>query len=791
MRQIMKQYEKLSSVRPALLPVIIILFSARIITLRPTLFSLGLLLLLFVFLLLICGGLERPLLIFFTLLFITLNLYCHLDRTGQIARLSEGFQPGAGTYVLRLDRVTRRADKPYFEAEGVISLGRLKGLKAALQGPSEFARGLYPGQTAEVTAVPEPLTGARIPGEFSPAAYYAKKGIFLKLKCRKNTPLRVLPGKTSLISRIARLREKLTLVFTRSAGTEAGGFASAMLYGDKEYLSLKTEEEYRDFGLSHVLVTSGTHVSLCLSYFRPFIFRFVRRREIRLGLQASLLAILCVLSLGSPAILRACLMKALELADALFGRRCLKDNYLYASVLILIALRPRLALDQGFLMSAAATQAVYVVPPLDNRGTETGWRRYLKELGFKLSMYWRIQLFLLPLSGHFGQKYPLGHVLANLFLLPLTEILLSWALLHLFFVWLAPVTGWLGLALRSGAGFFSWLLEKGTPFNAISFTFSRYMLCLIPAFLLWLYIKVLKGRRRVFFWLAPAACLVILLLVSAFFKAREGIYFLDIGQGDATFIKDKNVCALVDAGPPGSGVRIASFLRYLEEDRIQYIFVTHLDRDHAGGVAELLREGIRADYVILPDAAKADERFPDFCGEIRGASPASEILLLKAGTDFRLPSLSFRVLGPDKVYKERNDNSFIFGVKARRFSLLLTGDAGFSPEEALLERGLPGHYDLLHVSHHGAANGTSAAFLEQVSPEAAIISCGKNNRYGHPAKALLKRIRHVRRILRTDRSGSFFIGMTGTSDKLGPASAERYLPRSYAKIMGTEADYGG
>ena len=125
-----------------------------------------------------------------------------------------------------------------------------------------------------------------------------------------------------------------------------------------------------------------------------------------------------------------------------------------------------------------------------------------------------------------------------------------------------------------------------------------------------------------------------------------------------------------------------------------------------------------------------------------------------AGDTYSLGSARIRILGPVKTAEQDNDNSIVLQVIHGSSAFLFTGDAEAQEEEDILHSGADLHSQVLKVAHHGSATSTGGAWLDAVSPSAAVICCGENNAYGHPAEVVLNRLKDRKiRVFRTDLQG--------------------------------------
>ena len=207
------------------------------------------------------------------------------------------------------------------------------------------------------------------------------------------------------------------------------------------------------------------------------------------------------------------------------------------------------------------------------------------------------------------------------------------------------------------------------------------------------------------------------------------VSFIDVGQGDAILLRDHDKVVLLDTGGIASfDIAEESLIPYLKKEHIYHIdaiIASHHDYDHIGGVTSLLER--------YPNCKYYDE---------------ADMFPLDIG-NFHFENLN------TYTWEEENDRSLVFNLDFQGKKWLFTGDAPSKVEAKIIEDHPELDCDILKVGHHGSSTSTSAAFLDVVTPEVAIISCGVNNKYGHPNDDVLQRLeeRNIK-IRRTDLEGT-------------------------------------
>lgn len=233
------------------------------------------------------------------------------------------------------------------------------------------------------------------------------------------------------------------------------------------------------------------------------------------------------------------------------------------------------------------------------------------------------------------------------------------------------------------------------------------------------------------------------------------IRMLDVGQGDCIWVQYNGENYLFDGGSTDIDAvgerRIYPCLRAGGVKCIDYIFVSHADKDHTSGIIELMTMQDKTfviNNLVLPRIKDADSQ-ENYMELIRMANESGvNIMYVNAGTAYTTPDgeMMLKCLHPyiDYEYASSNDYSAVYKLTWGDFDMLLTGDVEESGEKAILERYVKvSDTTMLKVAHHGSKNSSCKEFLVATKPRYAIISCGKNNMYGHPSNETLERLMEV------------------------------------------------
>lgn len=250
------------------------------------------------------------------------------------------------------------------------------------------------------------------------------------------------------------------------------------------------------------------------------------------------------------------------------------------------------------------------------------------------------------------------------------------------------------------------------------------------------------------------------------YKAREGVlsvHFIDVGQGDAALITaDDGSAMTIDSGSNDSERQLVNYIREQGVKHLKYALFTHCHSDHIGGGDRLINELV-TDSIIINGYTGSSSSYD----KLISAAAAENIpcVQVSPGDSFTLGSAVITVLGPVRPdYTDDNDGSIVLKITYGSTSALFMGDCGIEAEADLLSLWGSDAFgcDIIKIGHHGSSGSTSEEFISACSPLYAVISCGKNNEYGHPHSSVLKTLEsHGVSVLRTDTNGTVIFESDG------------------------------
>lgn len=634
------------------------------------------------------------------------------------------------------------------------------------------------GEMIDTYAKYDSYKSARNKGGFNERKYYYELGIAGRF-IKENDDETFIISKRDIVSTgLYRLKCHCINILDKITSVKYSGIYKGILLGDKSDIESDTRSLYKMAGISHLLAISGLHISL-IGY---FVYRTLRKI---MGLYPSgiftFTIILCYGNMIGENISakRAIIMFGVSLLAKLIGRTYDILSALTLAFIIIIYTNPLAIFNSGMLLSFGAILGIILL--------HTPLMRFIKINNKLISSFLAsemINTIIRPMSAYFYYEISMYSSVINIIIIPFMGIIVVCGILGIIIgsvsVHLGSSVIWIGCRVLQFYDFVCRLFLKmpyatrivGIPGNLRLVIY--FGLLIIAVIILHIYLNrndeiynndnecnivnyggidtfKVRNIKRI------SVCMVLILLnVILLSNNVKGvrINMLDVGQGDSICINNAGNTLLVDAGSSSekdiTKYTILPFLKASGIECVDYLIMTHSDMDHINGMNDLMEYKYNGrNYVkniIVPkiNETVVDKNYRNIIS--KAEKEKINVIYLGKGDIIQMKGLQIRCLWPEDDRKlDKNDLSLTFylSVSESDFRMLFTGDLGMEGEKMLIKSGISDKVNVLKTGHHGANNSSSAEFLKVLLPEVSIISCGVNNRYGHPGQDALKRLKNI------------------------------------------------
>ena len=592
---------------------------------------------------------------------------------------------------------------------------------------------------------------------------------------------------------------------------------TGLILGDTSKVEEEVNEDFKIANISHVLAISGMHITYIVIGIELVLKKGIGKRKTRI-ITIIILVMYMFITGFMPSVVRSSIMGIIMLISKLIHRKNDIWTSISLSLLILLIYNPFLILNVGLQLSYLGTIGIVCfnknvynfLRKLKIQNKKIRYRINRKFILFMdkikeiLSVTLSAQIVILPILlfnfNILGIYFFISNILVSIIIGPIIIVGFVCILISFVSIEIAKI---LSIFMSVGIQILISISEiSHLPFSKIYIPTPKvwqiviYYICVIvinkiymsfnlkePDFtsirirnlVALLKFKFRQNRKKV---LKVLIVFVLLVFILNIIPKKLKIHFVDVGQGDCTFITTpQNKTILIDGGGSMSeeyDVGKSTLLPYILDrgyTKLDYVFISHFDQDHVGGILTILEE-LRVGQVYISKQEQDSENYQKFLKIVKDKK--IQVKVLKQGDCLKIEkNLYFDILWPiEEQIQENvlNNNAMVMKLRYGKFSMLFTGDIEAIGEEKILdfykEKGESIlKSDVLKVAHHGSKTSTTQSFFEKVNPKICLIGVGKNNMFGHPTAEVLERINGTK-IYRTDENGEIILGVGCNGDGL-------------------------
>lgn len=632
------------------------------------------------------------------------------------------------------------------------------------QKPKDQSQGLQVGDMVIIKGIPTQLSSARNDGAYDEANVCYADGIVGKfLSPQIDIAAHTMPEmiRRRLFHRLETVKNHCAQYYDAWMKPENAALLKAMSLGDKSSIPREIKKSFSDSGISHVLAVSAVHVTLVGMFLYGMLIRLRVSRGVCSMLALFITALFIMLTGSSTSAIRAGIMFGILLLSMVVSRDYDALSAMSFAGIIIVMVHPFSMMSASFQYSFAAVTGIAVL----QEWMHHHYRR-IHPLLSGVTVAVTVWYVTMPLTAWYQYKITTVSFLLNLIIVPMVAPILLTGIAGGLLGSVLPGLSRILLAVSNGLlSLMTALAKRYQQLTIGSLVVGKPRLWMMIIFLILTFIVVValyKGKKFLCTMLLTSG---VALLVCGNLRSESQVVFLDVGQGDGIYIQTRaGEDIMIDGGSSSQSdvgeYVLLPFWQYHGRKKIDYWFVSHCDEDHISGLKQLLEGGYPISYLIFYKEVVKNQQYEQLLQLAQNNQ--TKVLYVEGAKKMQLQDIKIECVNlHDDQTEDINDRSLLLLVTFHKSGhrYFFGGDISASQEQMLIEnewffRKCKNVY-VYKCNHHGSKNSTSETFLKVLSPEHVVISCGKNNRYGHPHEELLERLYHIRcNVFQTQESGA-------------------------------------
>ncbi|OOE05102.1 DNA internalization-related competence protein ComEC/Rec2 [Anoxybacillus kestanbolensis] len=564
------------------------------------------------------------------------------------------------------------------------------------------------------------------------------------------------------IERLQIIRQQGIRYIQHHFPNDVSAFMQALIYGERSDIEPTVLASYQKLGLIHLLAISGLHMTLLVGGCFYLFIRFGISRERATVILLGCIPLYAVLAGAAPSVMRAAIMTSCFL---LFSSRFRTIDALSIACLLLLGKDPYTVFHLGFQLSFLVCFALIICSSFIQNERSivrqlfmTSFIAQISTLPLLLYHFYEVSLLSIPLNIIFVPLY-------SFIILPLCFVAL---LSHLFMPFVSSLIIYVLTVVLEHTN--ALVLSLSDMFVL---TLGRPPLLLLVAYIVsvFLFFLSFESKKRAVMFRFSFLFVMIAHVIWPFFRPTGEVVMLEVGQGDSIYIElpYRKAVYMIDTGGTmsftdehwkkrkqsfrvGEDV-IVPFLKAKGVRTLDALIATHGDFDHIGDTNDIF-DAVRVRKLIV--GMQRNDLIESVMEQ--AVNKGTRVQIVKSGDRWTVGKAQFYILSPFGNEETTNDGSIVLYALMGGAYWLFTGDLEEKGEQQIMRTYPSLPVDILKVGHHGSKTSTSESFLRHIRPKLALISVGRGNRYGHPHREVIERLRHDHvRIFRTDEHGAVVI----------------------------------
>ncbi len=512
------------------------------------------------------------------------------------------------------------------------------------------------------------------------------------------------------------------------------------ILGNKDLISQDMKKIYQNIGISHLFAISGMHISLLSSLIQKLLKKLKIEENKRYFITIIILSLYGLITGFSASVLRGILFYIVFSINRIFYFYIKNYNLFIIVLCISILYNPKFLLMISFYYSFIISISLIIMSEYLSKGN------YIIKL---LKTSFISFIISLPISIYNFYQINILSILFNLICVPIVSIIIfPLSLICTIFSFLIPLYNILTNLLELIATLFN----KLSIFTFIIYKPNIFIIIIYYILIIILFIGINRKQNKLYI---P---IIILIIINILYKNNNSyIEVLDVGQGDSILLHSNSCNILIDTGGKKNYNKTNNYnitnnitIPYLKSqgiNKINYLLLSHGDYDHLGEAINLINNfKIKKIYINMGNINYLEKKIIKNHNNVKTFKQNDQIICD-----------NFTIVQINKEFNEENDSSSIYYIQFNKIKMLFMGDASIKSEEYIIKKYNLPKIDILKVGHHGSDTSTSISLIKTIKPKICLISVGKDNKYGHPKKEVLNKIKKYCKIYRTDLDGTIEI----------------------------------